>query len=116
MGAEILLVYVREAHPIDSNWPDRTLDVKDPTTDEARRKIAGRCAEILKLDLPLAVDGIDDAVSLAYNGWPERLYVIRPDGKIHHKGGLGPFGFKPEETAKALDGLLKELEKADEDD
>ena len=71
--------------------------------------MAKRCADALKLDLPMAVDGLDDAVALAYNGWPERLYVLAPDGTIHYKGGLGPFGFKPREAAKSLDVLLAKL-------
>lgn len=99
------MIYVREAHPIDSNWADRSLDVRDPTTAEERRETANRCAAALELTLPMAVDGLDDAVSLAYNAWPERIYVIKADGKIHYKSGLGPWGFKPDEAAKALEDL-----------
>jgi len=80
--------------------------VKDPTTDAERRKTAGRCVESLNLSLPTAVDGMDDAVSLAYHAWPERLYVLKPDGTIHYRSGLGPWGFKPDEAAAALAELL----------
>ena len=76
--------------------------MKDPTTDEERKVTAGKCAASLDLDVPMAVDGVDDAVALAYNAWPERIYIIRPDGRIHYKSGLGPFGFKPDEAAKSL--------------
>lgn len=54
----------------------------------------------------MAVDGIDDAVALAYNAWPERIYILRSDGRIHYKGGLGPFGFRPAEADQALAKLL----------
>lgn len=102
-------MYVREAHPIDSNWADKSLDVADPTTHKERRKVAKRCAKELGLDLPMAVDGLDDAVAMAYNAWPERLYVIEPGGTIHYKGGLGPFGFKPREAGAALEVLLAKM-------
>ncbi len=54
----------------------------------------------------MAVDGVDDAVALAYNAWPERIYIVRPDGRIHYKSGLGPFGFRPAEAEASLAKLL----------
>lgn len=99
---------MREAHPTDSNWEDPTLDVLDPTTDLERRAVATRCADSLNLDVPMAVDGVDDAVNMAYSAWPERLYVLKPDGTIHYKGELGPSGFKPMAAATALAELLGE--------
>ena len=80
--------------------------MKDPTTHEERTSTAQRCARSLQLDVPMAVDGIDDAVALAYNAWPERIYIVRPDGRIHYKSGLGPFGFKPREADASLAKLL----------
>jgi type I thyroxine 5'-deiodinase len=102
------VVYVREAHPTDSNWEDPTLDVVDPTTDLERRLTAKRCADSLGLDVPMVVDGVDDAVNMAYSAWPERLYVLKPGGVIHYKGDLGPSGFKPAAAAAALAELLGE--------
>jgi len=37
-----------------------------------------------------------------YTGWPDRIYLIDPQGKIAYKSKPGPFGFKPEELAAAL--------------
>lgn len=99
---------MREAHPTDSNWEDPTLDVIDPTTDLERRAVAKRCADSLNLDVPMVVDGVDDAVNMAYSAWPERLYVLNAEGTITYKGGLGPSGFKPMAAAAALAKLLGE--------
>ncbi len=106
--AEFLVVYVREAHPTDSNWEDPTLEVFDPTTDLERQLVAKRCAASLNLDVPMVVDGVDDRVNMAYSAWPERIYVLTPQGNVHYKGALGPRGFKPMAAAAALAELLGE--------
>lgn len=56
----------------------------------------------------MVVDGIDDEVNMAYSAWPERLYVLKPDGTIHYRGDLGPAGFDPQEAADAVAELLGE--------
>jgi type I thyroxine 5'-deiodinase len=41
-------------------------------------------------------------VEKAYTGWPDRLYLIAPNGRIFYKSKPGPFGFHPEDLAGAL--------------
>jgi hypothetical protein len=48
--------------------------------------------------IPLLVDGMDDAAEKAYAAWPERLYVIDEHGRVAYKGKTGPFGFEPDEV------------------
>jgi hypothetical protein len=48
--------------------------------------------------LPFAVDDMDNAADLAYAAWPERIYIIDEHGRIVYRGGLGPFGYHPEEA------------------
>jgi iodothyronine deiodinase-like protein len=60
----------------------------------------------LKYRLPLAIDGIENAADKAYAAWPERIYVIGAGGTIIYKGGMGPFGFKPDEAKAALVAYL----------
>jgi hypothetical protein len=101
-----LVVYVREAHPEDG-WviaENRRsgLAVHDPTTDEERRAVATTCAVRLKMSIPMVVDGVDNAVTSAYGGWPDRLYLVGRDGRIAFQGGEGPFGFKPVELERAI--------------
>ncbi len=105
--AEFLFVYIREAHPSDSNWADGELDVKEPKTQEERAGVAGRCKSKLKLGMRTVVDTLDDRVALAYGAWPERIYIVGTDGKIVYRTALGPMGFKPQEAKAALVKLLE---------
>lgn len=102
-----LVVYIREAHP-EEGWiiPENRrsgLAVHEPTTEEERRAVASTCAVSLRLQMPMVVDGVDNAVASAYGGWPDRLYLVRSDGRIVFQGGEGPFGFKPEELERAIE-------------
>lgn len=60
------------------------------------------------MTLPMVVDDLQDTVNMAYNAWPERMYVITAEGKIAYKGGIGPWGFKTAETRAALVEALKD--------
>jgi len=109
---EFLLVYIREAHAIDSVAPARLGPlieaqdplIEDPVTDEERQSVAKICVAALSFDsIPAVVDGIDDAVSRAYTAWPDRLYLVDRDGKLAYISGRGPFGFKPEELSNAIE-------------
>ena len=104
--AEFVMVYIREAHPSDSNWSDPAKDIADPTTLAERRAVAEQCCSELELSLPTVVDDMQDTVNQRYRAWPERIYVIDREGKIAYKGGLGPFGFAPREAERALQQLL----------
>jgi hypothetical protein len=68
--------------------------------------VAAQFAEQFKVSLPILVDTIDDQVEKAYAGWPDRLYVIDPEGKIAYKSGPGPRGFLVTEARAALEKLL----------
>jgi hypothetical protein len=99
-------VYISEAHP-DDEWQmdvnkEEQVVFKQPTTFAERQALATVLVDRLKYRLPLAVDGIDNAAEKAYAAWPERIYVIGQDGRIVYKGGMGPFGFKPDEAEEAL--------------
>lgn len=78
----------------------------EPATDEERREVASTCAAGLRMRMPMVIDGIDNAVASAYGGWPDRLYLIRQDGRVAFQSGAGPFGFKPEELERAIEREL----------
>jgi hypothetical protein len=105
-----LIVYVREAHPEDG-WVlednrREQIALADPSSLAERADAAEACVLRLRTRIPVALDDVDDAVALAYGGWPDRLYLVGRDGRIAFEGGEGPFGFKPEELGAAIDAEL----------
>jgi Iodothyronine deiodinase len=84
------------------------LAVEEPKDDAERAELARTCAVGLRLSMPMVVDGIDNAVASAYGGWPDRLYLIDGSGTIAYQGGEGPFGFKPAELERAIEGRARE--------
>jgi hypothetical protein len=110
--ATFVMVYVREAHPIDG-WRMESNDrvevsLAQPRTYEERVGVAQTCAARLKLGFPMLVDTIDDTVGARYSGMPSRLYLIDRQGKVAYKSGRGPFGFKPAELEQSLLLLLQQ--------
>lgn len=115
-----LMIYIREAHPVDGWWlgkgwlgklvqryaPSVALQIYDPQTIDERRKVAGECEQALDYGVHTYVDDMDDAVNQAYAASPARLYLIGMDGKVVYAGGLGPLGFKPGELGDAIQSYL----------
>ena len=103
-------IYIREAHPTDG-WTLASNDkvgirVEQPKSLEERCKVAALCDSALAMGLPLLVDDLEDTVGRAYSGFPDRLYLIDRDGKVVHKSGRGPFGFRTRELEQSLVMLL----------
>jgi len=121
---QFLVIYIREAHPIDGWWlgggimglllklkrSKAATDVYDPKTIEERRAVAGRCEVALQYGIRTYVDEMDDAVNKAYAAWPTRLYLVGLDGHVVYAGGLGPWGFKPAELGAAIEEYLGQVE------
>lgn len=104
-----LMVYIREAHPTDE-WRMEENDeagwvVAQPKTPLDRQAAAVEFADRASLSFPLLVDGIDDAVSKPYGGWPGRFFVLDAAGKVLYRCEVGPFGFRPEELAEVVSRL-----------
>ena len=77
--------------------------VEDPVTLAERMAVAGVCMTRLALEpIPALVDGMDDAVSKAYDAHPDRMYLVGRDGTIVYQGGPGPMGFEPDELETAI--------------
>jgi hypothetical protein len=107
-AVQFLVIYVREAHPVDGWDLGSENRIYDPQTINERRQVAGTCEGTLQYGIRTLVDEMDDAVMTAYAAWPERLYLIEQDGTIAYAGGLGPFGFSPEELGTAIASLLRQ--------
>jgi len=102
------MVYIKEAHPVDlwqtrANLRDGVL-LASPRTEADRSSNASQCVRNLGIRIPAVIDGINDNVERDYTGWPERLYVIVPGGRVVYKSKPGPFGFSP----KAMEPYLRQ--------
>lgn len=100
--AEFRIVYIKEAHAADSSWP---MPIAVEKGINEHKTLEDRCAtaEMLlkdkKLTIPCVIDGMDNAANDAYHAWPDRIFVVRTDGRLAVAAGQGPFGFKPGVTA-----------------
>jgi hypothetical protein len=99
---DFLAVYIREAHPQDE-WQmksnvDQGVCYPQPRTLGQRVAIANDFTERFHFPLPMGVDDMRDTADHLYGGWPERIYILDESGKIVYQGGLGPFGFHPEQA------------------
>ena len=118
---QFFVVYIREAHAIDSVVPlgldeDPNLGggenplVEDPVTFLERQQVAAVCMTKLALEpIPAVVDDMEDTANRAFAAWPERLYLIGKDGHVAYGGGPGPGGFEPDELEKAIQEELQLL-------
>ncbi len=64
---EFLVVYIREAHPLDG-WhlgEGKGPDISDPKTIEERRAVAEDCEAAMAYGIKTYVDEMDDAVMKA---------------------------------------------------
>jgi hypothetical protein len=114
---QFLMIYIREAHPVDGWWfghglvsrmirfysPLTSFHIHDPKTIEERRTAAKQCQGALQFGIKTYVDDMEDSVSKAYAAKPTRLYLVGLDGRVAYAGGPGPYGFKPGELKKAID-------------
>lgn len=86
--AQFLFVYVREAHPdsilsvIGQNGKESLLKIPQPKDMPTRVSNATACQRTKDLNLPIAVDTIDNRVGKAYAGRPNRMVIVGTDGKI----------------------------------
>ena len=113
-----MIIYIREAHPLDgilperqsgvwlAGAPERRIFIEDPITPEERLLLARHCAEEMDLGFPMVVDGLDDAVNQAYAAWPERLYLVDVDGTVVYQGGKGPTDYRPKQFEDAIAELV----------
>lgn len=92
------LVYMREAHAIDSKRPSKMAREKGITehADYGERcSIAKAFLDEQNLTIPAIVDDFDNTVNLAYHAFPDRLFVVNMNGTLAVAGKRGPRGFVP---------------------
>lgn len=96
--AEFYIVYISEAHAADDRSPvgyAKDLGIKEHTNYGERCAVATRLQKEKRLTIPCLIDGMDNKVANAYQGWPDRVYLVRKDGRLAVAGKRGPWGFRP---------------------
>jgi hypothetical protein len=112
--AEFLFVYIREAHPdsvlslVDDKRITTLTKIPQATTSGERTEAAAACGRTLKLNMPIAVDSIENKVGRAYAGWPNRMVVVGTDGRILFATSPSPRGT---DAARLRDWLKENLTK-----
>ena len=101
------MVYIKEAHAMDSMMPSSFGGVEDPITDEERHQVCVRCIDDLGIPIPAVVDDMNDSVNRAYGAWPDRLYLVGRGGKVAYAGAPGPGGFSTDELEAAIKSELQ---------
>ena len=86
---------------MESNVTDKVV-FKQPKTFDERKGLVKVLVDRLKYRIPVAIDSIDGRAEKAFAAWPERIYIIGRGGTVVYKGGMGPFGFLPDEAEQAL--------------
>jgi len=86
---------------MQSNVRDNVL-FSSPKDEAERAAVAGTCVRKLGIKFPALIDGFDNRVETAYTGWPDRLYLIAPGGRVLYKSKPGPFGFHPQDLEAAM--------------
>jgi hypothetical protein len=111
-GAEFLFVYIREAHPdsvlslIDDKLAINLKNIPQAVTIKERNEAAVACGCTLSLNMPIAVDSIDNKVGRAYAGWPNRMVVVGTNGNILFASDPSPRGT---DAARLRDWLKENL-------
>jgi hypothetical protein len=104
-----LMVYIREAHPLDGRMvPSNQFRVMTPRTLDERRALARDFVARIGIAMPLVVDTIDNAVARMYEPFPNRMVFLDADGTVVDAAPAGPQSTL-ESAARArgvLDGLL----------
>jgi len=112
--AVILVVYIREAHPANSNQTAEDAGWKviegtvfhQPKTYEERRKLAETACTFWELPIPALVDTMKPDIGDTYNAFPNRVYLLDTEGKIVYRGVKGPRGVNVHESELELRKLL----------
>jgi hypothetical protein len=104
---ELVLVYIKEAHPGDEWQMDSNVEsevvFEQPKTFEARMDLARTFMDRMKVETETLVDDVRNTAMACFAAWPERIYVIDREGRIVYKGGVGPFYFAPGELREFLE-------------
>lgn len=86
-------LYIKEVHPEDGWYLEinnrQGVNYKQPNTSDERAGIAKACRRAHDIEMPMALDGMDNRIDKLYSAAPERLYIIDPQGVITYRSARG---------------------------
>lgn len=101
---EFRLVYIKEAHAADSRRAvgyAKDLGITEHDDHAERCEAADMLFKDKALTVPFLVDDMNDTVNKAYSAQPDRIFLVRKDGRLAVAAARGPFGFAPALTEVA---------------
>jgi len=95
---QFLTIYIREAHPEDG-WQveinhAQGVTYNQPKTADERVGLARVCRNRHGIEMPMAMDNMDNDAEKSYSGAPERLYLIDAHGIVAYRSERGPFALQ----------------------
>jgi hypothetical protein len=73
-GFQFFLIYTKEPHPGEN--------IAQPTTIEERMKNAARLKREEKVNFPILIDTLDNAVRNVYRGWANGIFIVNKQGVL----------------------------------
>ena len=86
---------------MQSNIKDKVV-FASPKNEEERAFVAGACVRKLGIKYPAVLDQFGNSTEQAYTGWPDRIYLLEPGGRVAYKSKPGPFGFSSDQLSAAI--------------
>ena len=80
--------------------------INEPRTYEEHLAAAAYYRGPVRLNLPLVIDRIDNAVEGKYISHPLRLYVVDAAGRVSWVGGLGSRNFDTDRWRREIEKLI----------
>lgn len=110
--ADFRMIYIREAHAADGPRPmgvGKTLGIKEHKNYEDRCQTAEMLINDRSLTMPMLIDDMDNTTNTAYQAHPDRVFLVRTDGRLAVAAERGPWGFEP--GLDATEQWLSQLKK-----
>lgn len=114
--AEFRLIYIREAHAEDSSWPVPYAKEKGITEHkdyQQRCTTAKMLMDDKSLTMPMLIDHMNNQANESYRAYPDRVFLVRKDGRLAVAADRGPWGFNP--GLKAVSQWLEKFEASGEE-
>jgi hypothetical protein len=84
--ANVYVIYSKEAHPLGGWEVDRNkaegISIDDPKTIDARRALASKARDALKLSTPILIDTMDNTAMTTLGAGANSAFVIARDGTL----------------------------------